>query len=173
MNNDVEIAGDALALPHLLPAPPKHPATLSAFAALVRTLADEPERWRPLVRYDATLRWYHRLDQRPGYELWLSSWLPGQGSGRHDHGVSRGLCTVLEGELTERSVRRGDGGEESRVLRPGTLRAFAPGYVHDVVNSALTPAVSAHVYYPALTGMRMRCSSAPGRAEPARLPTGA
>jgi hypothetical protein len=32
-------------------------------------------------------------------------------------------------------------------------RAFAPGYVHEVVNAGLEPAVSLHVYFPGLTEM--------------------
>jgi hypothetical protein len=32
---------------------------------------------------------------------------------------------------------------------------FAPGYAHEVVNDALEPAVSLHVYFPGLTEMPM------------------
>ena len=65
---------------------------------------------------------------------------------------------MLEGALTEQADGRG-----SRVLTPGSLRVFAPGYVHEVVNAALTPAVSLHVYFPGLTEMRMHPRS---QAEP-------
>ena len=30
---------------------------------------------------------------------------------------------------------------------------FAPGYLHEVVNDSLEPAVSVHVYFPGLTEM--------------------
>ena len=40
-------------------------------------------------------------------------------------------------------------------LGAGAQRVFAPGYVHEVVNDALEPAVSLHVYYPGLTEMPM------------------
>ena len=30
---------------------------------------------------------------------------------------------------------------------------FAPGYLHEVVNTSLEPAVSLHVYFPGLTEM--------------------
>ncbi|WP_314174527.1 cysteine dioxygenase [Streptomyces winkii] len=150
MNSDIEIAGDPLSLPHLMPPAPGHPATVADFAGLARTIAADRPGWEPLVRYDATTRWYHRLRTGPGHEVWLLSWLPGQGSGRHDHGPSSGVFTVLEGELTEHA--RG----LSRGLRPGALRSFAPGYVHEVVNDGLRPVVSLHIYFPGLTEMPMR-----------------
>ncbi|RKN08747.1 cysteine dioxygenase [Streptomyces radicis] len=150
MDNDNAIAGDPTALPHLLPPPAEHPATVAEFAALIAGIAEDGSCWRPLVRYDAASRWYHRLLTGPGYEVWLLSWVPGQGSGRHDHGRSSGVCAVLSGALTESAAGRGE-----RVLTPGSMRAFAPGYVHEMVNVSLEPAVSLHVYFPGLTEMRM------------------
>jgi quercetin dioxygenase-like cupin family protein len=149
MNSDVQIAGDPLATPHLLPPVPAHPATVAEFAGLARTVAADRASWAPLIRYDAISRWYHRLRVGPGYEVWLLSWVPGQGSGLHDHGRSSGVLTVLEGELTERTERG------HRSLAPGAQRVFAPGYVHEVVNDALAPAISLHVYFPGLTEMTM------------------
>jgi quercetin dioxygenase-like cupin family protein len=154
VNSDIEIAGDPLALPHLMPPVPDHPATVAGFAGLARTIAADRPSWAPLVRYDPTTRWYHRLRTGPGYEVWLLTWLPGQGSGRHDHGPSSGVFTVLEGELTEHA--RG----ARHVLGADTLRAFAPGYVHEVVNYGLLPVVSLHIYFPGLTGMEMHPSPA-------------
>lgn len=151
MNSDVSIAGDPLDLLHLLPAAPRHPGTVAEFAGLARSIAADRARWAPLVRYDATTRWYARLQTGPGYEVWLLSWLPGQGSGRHDHGPSSGVLTVLAGELRERAAGRR--GETVRVLAGGAQRAFAPGYVHEVVNTGMEPAVSLHVYFPGLTEM--------------------
>lgn len=152
MNSDVQIAGDPLAIPHLLPPVPAHPATVAEFAGLARTIAADRASWAPLVRYDATSRWYHRLRVGPGYEVWLLSWVPGQGSGLHDHGRSSGVLTVLDGELTECTERA------HRSLGPGAQRVFAPGYVHEVVNDALTPATSLHIYFPGLTEMIMHAT---------------
>ncbi|WP_225845217.1 cysteine dioxygenase family protein [Streptomyces sp. HPF1205] len=151
MYSDVSIAGDPLALPHLLPPVPRHPGTVAEFAGLARAIAADGARWRPLVRYDATTRWYARLDTGPGYEVWLLSWLPGQGSGLHDHGRSSGVLTVLDGELRERALTAR--GEAARALGPQAQRVFPPGYVHEVVNDSLEPAVSLHVYFPGLTRM--------------------
>ncbi|SCK49263.1 Cysteine dioxygenase type I [Streptomyces sp. WMMB 714] len=166
MNSDVEIAGDPLALPHLMPPAPAHPTTVAGFARLVRTIAADRPGWVPLVQYDPVSRWYHRLRTGPGYEVWLLSWLPGQGSGRHDHGASSGVFTVLDGELTEHSQG------ERHVLRPDAQRVFAPGYVHEVVNDGLAPSVSLHVYFPGLTEMAMHPSGGACAAASAVLAAG-
>ncbi|MFE4455247.1 cysteine dioxygenase [Streptomyces sp. NPDC056796] len=155
-DSDLSIAGDILEVQHLLRPARPHPSTVSEFVGLARSLAADRDRWAPLVRFDTTTRWYHRLRTGPGYEVWLLSWVPGQGSGRHDHGLSSGVLTVLEGELTEHTERG------TRTLGAGAQRVLAPGYVHEVVNDALAPAVSLHVYYPGLTDMPMHASqSAP------------
>ena len=149
--SDVSIAGDPLAWPHLAPVPLSRPSTVGDFAALARRVAADRERWEPVVRYDALTRWYGRLETGEGYEVWLLSWLPGQGSGSHDHGHSSGVLTVLEGELTERSLT--GAGQTERLLGEGAQRVFSPGYLHEVVNTSLEPAVSLHVYFPGLTEM--------------------
>jgi uncharacterized cupin superfamily protein len=59
------------------------------------------------------------------------------------------VLTLLEGTLTERTARG------TRALTPGAQHVFAPGYAHEVVNDALEPAVSLHVYFPGLTEMPM------------------
>ncbi|MBP0934577.1 cysteine dioxygenase family protein [Streptomyces goshikiensis] len=155
VESDLQIAGDILSVQHLLQPAREHPATVAEFAGLSRSIAEDRASWEHLVEYDATTRWYHRLRTGPGYEVWLLSWVPGQGSGPHDHGASSGVMTVLEGELTEHG-RRGP-----RTLAAGAQRVFAPGYAHDVVNDSLDGAVSLHVYFPGLTEMPMHhCSPA-------------
>ncbi|MEY9949272.1 cysteine dioxygenase family protein [Kitasatospora sp. GAS1066B] len=150
--SDVSIAGDPLAFPHLARTDlPRHPGTVADHARLVREIAADRDRWAPLVRYDALTRWYARLETGPGYEVWLLSWLPGQSSGLHDHGDSSGVLTVVQGELVERALT--PGGETTRTLRPGGRRVFSPGYLHEVVNATLEPAVSIHLYSPGLTEM--------------------
>jgi quercetin dioxygenase-like cupin family protein len=162
MYSDVSIAGDPLALPHLLPPVAQHPRTVAEFAGLSRSIAADRGRWAPLVRYDATTRWYARLQTGPGYEVWLLSWLPGQSSGLHDHGPSSGVLTVLRGELREHARSRS--GAAVRALTGGDQRAFAPGYVHEVANDSLEPAVSLHVYFPGLTEMTPHACTSPAGA---------
>ncbi|MER5616415.1 cysteine dioxygenase family protein [Streptomyces sp. NPDC002215] len=151
-NSDLQIAGDILEVQHLLQPAREHPATVAEFVGLARTIATDRAQWAPLVRYDTTTRWYHRLRTGPGYEVWLLSWVPGQGSGLHDHGPSSGVLTVLEGRLTERTERA------TRALGSGAQRVFAPGYAHEVVNDSFEPAVSLHIYYPRLTEMPMHAA---------------
>lgn len=158
IESDLQIAGDILAVQHLLQPAREHPATVAEFAGLARSIAEDRASWEHLVQYDATTRWYHRLRTGPGYEVWLLSWVPGQGSGHHGHGDSSGVLTVLDGELTEHSAR----GPLS--LGPGSQRVFAPGYAHEVVNDTLDGAVSLHVYFPGLTEMPMH-SCSPAREE--------
>ncbi|ARX83942.1 MULTISPECIES: cysteine dioxygenase [Streptomyces] len=157
-DSDLQIAGDILEVPHLLQPAREHPVTVAEFAGLARGIAADRSQWAHLVQYDAATRWYHRLRTGPGYEVWLLSWVPGQGSGSHDHGRSSGVLTVLQGELTERTERA------ARTLGSGAQRVFAPGYVHEVVNDSLEPAVSLHVYYPGLTEMPMHTARCEARA---------
>ncbi|MEV7782608.1 cysteine dioxygenase family protein [Kitasatospora sp. NPDC088351] len=157
--SDVSIAGDPLAFPHLARTDlPGHPTTVAGYAQLAREIAADRARWEPLVRYDALTRWYARLETGPGYEVWLLSWLPGQSSGFHDHGESSGVMTVVQGELVERSLTHA--GEGARTLRPGGQRVFSSGYLHEVVNGSLEPAVSIHVYTPGLTAMNQYAATA-------------
>jgi hypothetical protein len=75
------------------------------------------------------------------------------------------VLTVLDGVLTERSERG------VRALGTGAQRVFGAGYAHEVVNDALSPAVSLHVYWPGLTEMPgvagvTRATDRPGSREP-------
>ncbi|MFE9257103.1 cysteine dioxygenase [Streptomyces sp. NPDC006879] len=153
-DSDLQIAGDILAVQHLLQPAREHPSTVAEFIGLAREIATDRPQWEHLVQYDATTRWYHRLRTGPGYEVWLLSWLPGQGSGRHGHGASTGIMTVLEGELAERTDSR------RRPLVAGSQQVLAPGHVHHVVNDSIEGAVSLHVYFPGLTEMPMHATTA-------------
>ncbi|MFB6810983.1 MULTISPECIES: cysteine dioxygenase family protein [unclassified Streptomyces] len=161
VESDLQIAGDILSVQHLLQPAREHPVTVAEFAGLARSIAADRAAWEHLVEYDATTRWYHRLRTGPGYEVWLLSWVPGQGSGLHDHGASSGVLTVLDGELTEHGPRG------SLTLGAGAQRVFAPGYAHEVVNDTLDGAVSLHVYFPGLTEMPMHSCSP---AQPEHVP---
>jgi hypothetical protein len=96
------------------------------------------------------------LPELAGAQIWLLSWLPAQGTDLHDHGSSAGAFAVAGGTLTERVVA-GRPGEPVREavtdLAAGRVRSFGSHYVHQVVNSLPEPAVSVHVYAPALRWM--------------------
>ncbi len=122
-------------------------------AAIVHAAAAAQE-WPGLVRYTPGERWYQRVQQGDNHEVWLLSWLPGQGTGFHDHCGSAGAFTVVHGELRERAPRGGQAVPSGQVLRAGTVRSFGPRYVHEVRNTSPAPAVSIHAYSPPLAGMR-------------------
>ncbi|MFI1585890.1 cysteine dioxygenase [Embleya sp. NPDC020630] len=160
MSSDITVAGDPLAAPAVLAlpvAPPVRPA-VARLAALARQHAGLVAADLDQVRYDPITRWYKRLAATEDLEVWLLSWLPGQGTGLHDHGGSSGVFTVVSGELHERSLvvtplRRA--GARERVLAPGATRVFGPTYVHEVTNMGTEPAVSVHVYSPRLASMNL------------------
>lgn len=124
-------------------------------ALTVRRLARDRDRWTPLVRFEAARRWYTLLEDTPAGQAWLLTWLPGQSTHLHDHGGSAGAFEVVTGVLTERSVDLA----QAALSRPtgltyGRVRSFGPEYVHHLTNDGVAPAVSIHVYAPAITFMR-------------------
>ena len=110
---------------------------------------------RPLTpRFDPTHRWYSRLARADDHEVWLLTWLPGQGTDLHDHGGSSGAFTILDGVLIEQTpTRQPPAPLAERRYGPGATRRFGPHHVHRMVNAGSVPAVSMHVYSPALTRM--------------------
>lgn len=130
-------------------------------ARIARRIAADPARWRPLVRFDADERWYTRLAVTDDHEVWLLSWLPGQRTGIHDHGGSAGAFAVAQGVLREDTVDGLPGGDpagrrvavSSAYHEAGAVRPFDSRHVHEIVNDGTMPAVSVHVYAPALDSM--------------------
>jgi predicted metal-dependent enzyme (double-stranded beta helix superfamily) len=127
-----------------------HPARIAA------DVARDRDRWAHLLRYDPDKRFSVLVDATDDVEIWLLSWLPGQGTGLHDHHAgSAGAFTVVSGVLTERVIRDTVRPvEEVRAVTVGQTRVFGPRYVHQVRNSGVDPAVSIHVYRPERAGMR-------------------
>ena len=143
------------AVPYL-PIPASDIAGRGVPIRLARSLAAQGERWRPLVDYRTDTRWYRLLERTERYEMWLLSWLPGQGTDLHDHGPASGAFAIAAGTLTERVVAIKPGRppvEVTRTLAVGGCRAFGSLYVHQVTNTGAVAAVSVHVYTPALTVM--------------------
>ncbi|WP_244871718.1 cysteine dioxygenase family protein [Catellatospora sp. TT07R-123] len=128
---------------------------MSDFLQIARDLAARPGQWPVAVRFDPVQRWYHRLALHDDYEAWLLSWLPGQETDLHDHGGSAGAFTVVSGELTEHTVTGGDGAARlaGTALTAGDGRRFGAHHLHQIANNGTVPAVSVHVYGPALRTM--------------------
>jgi predicted metal-dependent enzyme (double-stranded beta helix superfamily) len=135
---------------------------LDHLAIATRYAANQDE-WPVAPRFAATDRWYHRLAEHAEYEVWLLTWLPGQGTDLHDHGGSAGAFHVLSGSLTEDTLLS-DLSEETvapgappriiaRELGEGTGRRFGTRHIHRITNRSGRPAISIHVYGPALTTM--------------------
>ncbi|MGH4013517.1 MAG: cysteine dioxygenase [Pseudonocardiaceae bacterium] len=143
------------AVPYLT-VPAAEPVLPGGPASLAMALAARPERWRPLVGYRADTRWYRLLERTGRHEVWLLSWLPGQGTDLHDHGPASGAFAVAAGTLSELVVAVKPGRapvEITRTLEAGRSRVFGPHYVHQVTNTGAVPAVSVHVYTPGLSVM--------------------
>jgi predicted metal-dependent enzyme (double-stranded beta helix superfamily) len=133
------------------------PARLSQarLSAIVSSLAGRPGGWGEVVRYDAGRRWYQRLELTDDHEVWLLSWLPGQSTGFHDHGLAAGAFAVAEGQVRERTVPAAQRPlVRNLTVARGSVRTFGPHYTHDVVNVSAEPAVTVHAYSPPLTAMR-------------------
>jgi hypothetical protein len=138
-------------------------------AGLAAALTAASAAWIDLVEFRRSGRWTHLLptsdaalalapalhDELHRAQVWLLSWLPGQGTPVHDHGTSAGAFAVVQGTLTERVLAAGRSGvhDSSTELTRGRVRHFGPHYVHQVTNTQTAPAVSVHVYAPALSWM--------------------
>jgi mannose-6-phosphate isomerase-like protein (cupin superfamily) len=127
--------------------------TLTGLAVLARRYADDPATWPFAPRFSATTRWYARIGGDPTHEAWLLTWLPGQGTDLHDHGGSAGAFVVVSGVLREEVVDLRDMHPRAVVLTAGAARSFGARHVHRITNAGTVPAVSVHVYAPALRAM--------------------
>ena len=138
------------------------PAALSPrqLAEQVRLVAATPRDWMSRVRLSPDERWYERMHADEQYEIWLISWLPGQGTGFHNHGGSAGAFGVVWGTLEEHqagtaatAATAGWPSVTAASVTAGRVRSFGPTYIHDVRNTSEAVAVSVHAYSPPLTEM--------------------
>ncbi|WP_239075705.1 cysteine dioxygenase [Planosporangium flavigriseum] len=122
---------------------------MTGLAALARRYA---ENLSIAPHFNAESRWYARIGGDSTHEAWLLTWLPGQATDLHDHGGSAGAFLVGGGVLTEQVVRRGATLVDTAFVE-GQVRSFGRRHVHRIVNSGTAPAISLHVYAPALREM--------------------
>ena len=122
--------------------------------AIAARYAATPDQWPVAPRFNPMDRWYHRLAEEADYEVWLLTWLPGQGTDLHDHGGSAGAFQVLSGSLTEDTVTPGTPARiTARELGEGAGRRFGTRHIHRITNRSNRPAISIHAYGPALSTM--------------------
>jgi hypothetical protein len=144
-----------------VPAISSHYCSSKQLRTIVADIADSPERWSNLVRFDLTERFYSRLrvdgaDER-AVEAWLICWDIGQDTLLHDHGGSRGAFTVTHGSLVEDFGAVGGAGLRTRRHTAGDTVGFDTDYLHNLVNVGTEPTVSIHAYSPPLRAMNFYC----------------
>jgi Cysteine dioxygenase type I len=117
-------------------------------------------RLAPAVHWPGALdtgsRSWRLMARTPDFDAWLIAWPKGGKVELHDHGASTGAVSVISGALVESVPRRDDTGRLSLVsheLQAGATLGFGAGHIHDVTNESDGPALSLHVYSPALTTM--------------------
>ncbi len=112
-------------------------------------IAGRAEIWEPLIHSDPDRRRYELVYEDDRMDAWVLSWMPGQGTGFHDHYISGvGLC-VAAGCVREDLMVYG-GEPQSLDLGAGDTRQGGPGYIHRVTHESGLPAVTVHVYSPRL-----------------------
>ena len=113
------------------------------------TIAARTDIWESLVHGNPERRCYELVYEDDRMDAWILSWMPGQGTGFHDHYISGvGLC-VARGCVREDIMVYG-GEPQSRRLCEGSTRQGGPGYIHRVNHDEGLPAVTVHVYSPRL-----------------------
>src|SRR5277367_3578397 len=117
-------------------------------------------RLAPAVHWPGALdmdrRSWRLMARTADFDAWLIAWPSGGKVELHDHGTSSGAVSVISGALVEAVPWRDDTGRLSLVrheLHAGATLGFGAGHVHDVTNESDGPALSLHVYSPALTSM--------------------
>ncbi|HEY2669471.1 MAG TPA: cysteine dioxygenase family protein [Rugosimonospora sp.] len=127
---------------------------LTGPAALAEHYASDPTTWPVPPEFTAAERWYARIAATADHEAWLLTWLPGQSTDLHDHGGAAGAFHVVSGVLTEQTLSRtSPDGLAERPYPSGSTRRFGARHIHRIVNNRAVPAVSIHVYAPALSRM--------------------
>jgi predicted metal-dependent enzyme (double-stranded beta helix superfamily) len=136
-------------------------------------IAARPDIWESLVRVDSERRRFELVYEDDRMDAWVLCWMPGQGTGFHDHSVSSVGIACVHGSVREDWLRLGAPEVELR-LRPGDTRRGGPGYIHRVQHASGEPAVTIHVYSPRLDEVGqyrvdadgvLRRETAPGRIE--------
>ena len=105
--------------------------------------------WQPLVIEDAHRRRYRLLYEDDRIDVWVLSWMGGQGTGFHDHDQSGVGLACAQGEVVERQMLLPNGAT-SMHMSAGVSRQGPPGYIHSVAHVEGHPAVTIHAYSPPL-----------------------
>lgn len=122
---------------------------LDELRGLAGAIARDHDLWAPFVVIDATRRRYRLMYEDHRLDVWALSWMPGQGTGFHDHDLSCVAIAVGQGTVVEKQMLLPAGATRLE-LRPGDVRDGPAGYIHSAAWGEGTPAVSIHCYSPPL-----------------------
>ena len=128
---------------------PEGPLSTDQLAALVRQIAETRDLWKPLEIHDETRRRYRLLYEDDRIDVWVLSWMPGQGTGFHDHDLSGVALICAQGMVVERQMLLPSGATRIEMTE-GSCREGGAGYIHSVAWGSGEPAISIHAYSPPL-----------------------
>lgn len=116
---------------------------------LVLAIVDRPEIWEPIVIADPARRRYELIFEDERIDVWALFWMPGQGTGFHDHDVSGVGLATARGVVRERRMLIA-GGSTVLEMTPGVVSGGPGGYIHSVAHATGDPAITIHAYSPPL-----------------------
>jgi quercetin dioxygenase-like cupin family protein len=128
------------------------PADLRRLLSIAHDLSRWAAKW-PGMSAPAERCW-QTIARNDELEAMVIAWPVGGSIELHDHGPSSGAVVVVAGQLTESFLVPGAGTLATRTVVEDDGIVFGRGHVHDVSNAGPRPAISVHVYSPALTSMR-------------------
>ncbi|MEO6867037.1 MAG: cysteine dioxygenase family protein [Gaiellales bacterium] len=116
---------------------------------LVLDIREDSTLWEPLILVDPSLRRYRLLYEDDRLDVWVLSWMPGQGTGFHDHDLSGVGLVSAQGSVIEKQMLLPEGATEIE-MTPGVSRQGPAGYIHSVAHHSGEPAITIHAYSPKL-----------------------
>jgi hypothetical protein len=97
-----------------------------------------------------------RLITTAFYDAWLTTWPDGSGLPLHDHGGSRSLTRVVDGQLVEIVTDLIDHlPPVASLLHRGDITCSGVSRVHDLANRSGADATTLHIYSPPLNDMTL------------------
>jgi predicted metal-dependent enzyme (double-stranded beta helix superfamily) len=132
---------------------PDHTLMRAELRTLVAELAANPQRWRHAVHHDAEQRIFAEIARNEHVSAWLICWMPGQDTGFHDHDLSSGAVTVIEGAVREDRLTLSSDPSGGAIYAAGETFDFCPSDIHRVSHEGDQPTVTLHVYSPPLARM--------------------
>lgn len=133
-------------------AEPSRDLSAEELTRFVAELARTRNEWEHLIRHDPRARVYEQLPCGPHVDVWLICWRDEQDTGFHDHDLSCGAVSVVEGRVCEQRLVLG-GRPVERTFAAGASFHFDASVIHRVRHIGPAPAVTLHAYSPPLARM--------------------